>query len=218
MANGLESVLPPPSSLSELTRPQAVQLTAMFATLAVLLPFMLQIYHEYLAFVALGPGGTPANIAGFVRIKVLGLFALRDPCRVVATPKHLRGVPGFLTHIPSRQGPRPATRGIAPHRQVTQRASRETFEKLASSIKLMAFSSDTLVLGTSCFVSSAFHLRAVRLRADDTNLKCSTGKAWHRSVLDVPGQPNMSGRDLTRATLRRVNAPDAASGGCELGA
>nr|POE56867.1 hypothetical protein CFP56_70119 [Quercus suber] len=155
MASGLESVLSPPASLSDLTRSQAIQLTAMFATMAVVLPVMLQIYHEYLAFVALGPGGTPTTVRGFVRIKLLGLFALRDPCQVMVMPKHLRGVSGFLANLSDRKGPRPATRGIAPHRQVTQRASHETFVKLASAINMMASSNDTLEKhGTGLFSTS----------------------------------------------------------------
>lgn len=146
------------SSSSELTHSQALQLTAMFATLAVLLPFMLQIYHEYLAFLALGQGGTASTVTGFLRVKTLSLFALRDPYQPAPVPKHLRGVPGYLSTLPVRSQPRPETRGIAPHRQVTQRASRKTFEKLAAAIDRMGTSSETLALGTSCFV------RALSLR------------------------------------------------------
>jgi hypothetical protein len=101
--------------------------------------------------IALGPGGTPSTVAGYLRIKVLGLFALKDPLAPIPVSSYSRALKGNLVTLPQRRAPRPEVRGIAPHRQVTQKASDDMFQKIESAIAVLAACSDSLVVGTSCF-------------------------------------------------------------------
>lgn len=143
--------MPCPASLGELTSSQAVKIIAVFTVLAIILPFMLHIYHDYLAFIALGPGGTPPTLAGFLRVETLSFFALQNPYKAGPPPRRFEGQPGYLVDFPTRGPPRPCTRGIAPHRQITQKAGKAVYEKLAAAIETMGSSSDHLLIGTSCF-------------------------------------------------------------------
>ena len=101
--------------------------------------------------IALGPGGTPSTIAGYLRIKVLSLFALKDPLAPIPVSAYSRTERGHLAMLPQRRGPRPQVRGIAPHRQVTQRASEEMFRQIELAIANLAACNNGLVVGTSCF-------------------------------------------------------------------
>jgi hypothetical protein len=117
-------------------------ITAFFSTL-------LHLYTDYKAYLALGPGGTPSTIPGYVRTKTLSFFALRNPYLPNPTSQREQG---YLRHIPARPKPRPVTRGIAPHRQITQRASQALYQLLATELqRLVAADPERLVLGTSCF-------------------------------------------------------------------
>jgi hypothetical protein len=116
---------------------------------AALLSALLHLYTDYKAFLALGPGGTPSTITGYVRTKTLSLFALRNP--YLPNPATQREQ-GYLRQLPARVKPRPVTRGIAPHRQVTQRASPALYQRLAAELcALVTADPERLVLGTSCF-------------------------------------------------------------------
>ncbi|KAK3720386.1 hypothetical protein LTR37_003797 [Vermiconidia calcicola] len=118
-----------------------------FFTIVAVLPLTLRFYNCYLAYLALGPGGTPATVPGFVKVSLLGLFAIQNPYK--STSLHHTG--GHLKHLPQRQGRRPQVKGIAPHRQVTQKAEKHIFERLSSNIIRMASDSrDELRVGTSC--------------------------------------------------------------------
>jgi hypothetical protein len=101
--------------------------------------------------IALGPGGTPSTIAGYLRIKVLSLFALQDPLAPIPVSAYSRAEKGHLSTLPQRRASRPHVRGIAPHRQVTQRASDEMFRQIELAIANLAACSNGLVVGTSCF-------------------------------------------------------------------
>ncbi|SMQ46285.1 unnamed protein product [Zymoseptoria tritici ST99CH_3D7] len=87
---------------------------------ATLVPASKYIQQDYHEFLSLGPGGTPSTIPGYLRIKALSCFALRDRYRPPPVPKHEQRPHGYLSSLPARNRPRPETRGIAPHRQVTQ--------------------------------------------------------------------------------------------------
>ncbi|KAI6888087.1 hypothetical protein KC360_g3719 [Hortaea werneckii] len=130
---------------------QIAKLGLAFIAIAIILPFLLYIYYDYLAFISLGPGGTPPTLAGFLRVELLGFFALRNPYTAAEAPERLKGQPGYLESLEERLPPRPHTRGIAPHRQITQKASKDDFERLASAIKRMGASNPNLLIGTSCF-------------------------------------------------------------------
>ncbi len=123
----------------------------LFATL-LLLPLPYYIYNDYKVFISLGPGGTPATIAGYLRVSFLRIFALRDPCSPYPIPDFLRPATGFLHDIPQRAGPRPQVTGIAPHRQTTQKGTSHNFAALSGAISELAHRHPTrLRTGTSCF-------------------------------------------------------------------
>ncbi|KAK5167994.1 uncharacterized protein LTR77_006561 [Saxophila tyrrhenica] len=137
--------LPTPSTFTQISP------VLTFTILLTFLPLSLRLYLDYLAYLALGPGGTPASLQGFLKVKLLGLFALRDPY----SPRDRTQHGGYL-HIGSkglrkRRGPRPVVKGIAPQRQTTQKAPQAMFQRLASEIERMAAADDTLSIGTSCF-------------------------------------------------------------------
>jgi len=139
--------------LNHLTLTQTVRLLVSFTVLAVLLPAMLSLWHDYLAFLSLGPGGTPSTFPGFLRIKLLGYFALHNPYEPAPSPRRLAGVAGHLhAPLPKRLSPRPCTRGIAPHRQITQKATRADFARLSAGLEALAAGSGSAwEVGTSCF-------------------------------------------------------------------
>jgi hypothetical protein len=125
------------------------------------------IIHDYRLFLSLGPGGTPSCVTGYLRIKFLGLFALRDPLTPVAVPAHFKQQTGRLSKLPRRAGERPTVRGIAPHRQTNQKASSDVFAHLSKEIRALSNRHpDRLVQKTSClekhgpglFVVNAQHL------------------------------------------------------------
>ncbi|KAK4547303.1 hypothetical protein LTR36_000958 [Oleoguttula mirabilis] len=148
MVEGLGLVVTPAALLHS---SQTLKLVAIFTALTAVLTLLLHLYREYLAFVSLGPGGTPPTIAGFLRVKVLGCFALQNPYQPAPIPPRFKDSPGYLVNLPIRQAPRPETRGIAPHRQITQKPSKAVYEKLAQEIQNMGASNDNLLIGTSCF-------------------------------------------------------------------
>jgi hypothetical protein len=147
-----ESELINASSFEAVGKVVQLKLFFLLTAIATVLPLTLKLYLEYLAYLALGPGGTPASLDGFLRVKLLGLFAVRDPYK----PRPVTGAvdrgSGYLrASLPVRSGPRPEVRGIAPQRQVTQKSDKIIFLKLATEIEHMAATSDTLSVGTSCF-------------------------------------------------------------------
>src|ERR1700761_3727182 len=95
------------------------------------------VIRDYRAFLSLGPGGTPSTPHGYLRIKFLSLFALKDRYSptLQATAPALRG---RLRALTARAGPRPTVAGIAPHRQRNQRASPESFAALRAGIEAVA--------------------------------------------------------------------------------
>lgn len=120
--------------------------------LILLLPSSYYVYRDYQAFLSLGPGGTPATIHGYLRVKFLSLFKLKDPYKPPAVPQTTRPQTGYLTSLPKRGGQRPAVEGIAPHRQVTQQGNQADYSALAETISSLAqVPANQLVLGTSCF-------------------------------------------------------------------
>ncbi|KAL3438134.1 hypothetical protein BDV09DRAFT_131392 [Aspergillus tetrazonus] len=126
--------------------------------LILLAPITFYLIHsirkDYHAFLALGPGGTPSTPAGYLRICILRLFTLRDPLDPPSIPQTLFPKTGFLSSakIPARPGPRPTVAGIAPQRQITQKAGPVMYDALASEIHRLALEHpNTLYTATSCF-------------------------------------------------------------------
>ncbi|KAI9372480.1 hypothetical protein BJX61DRAFT_442540 [Aspergillus egyptiacus] len=126
--------------------------------LAVLLPLTFYLAHfiwkDYQAFLALGPGGTPSTPGGYLRICILRLVTLRDPFSPPQIPQTLHPKTGFLTGdaLAPRAGPRPTVAGIAPQRQLSQKASPALYDALAHEIHRFANNHpNSLYTATSCF-------------------------------------------------------------------
>ena len=133
-----------------LTDWQMLKVIAAHSSIALILPFALYLYFDYLAFLALGPGGTPSNVAGFLKIKFLSLLAVSNLYEPLAIPKSRKDASGYLGDLPERSGSRPETRGIAPHRQVTQKASKAVVNEIKDAIESLAVCDDRLLTGVSC--------------------------------------------------------------------
>ncbi|KAI9820028.1 MAG: hypothetical protein M1827_006599 [Pycnora praestabilis] len=131
---------------------QSQKAPILLITMLVLLSSSYYIYKDYTAFVNLGPGGTPCNFLGYLRVSFLRLFALRNPCVPAPIPEALRPQTGYLLAMPKRGGQRPSVTGIAPHRQTTRKGSKYDFSALSDAIHALADRHpNRLKLGTSCF-------------------------------------------------------------------
>ncbi|KAL4886472.1 hypothetical protein BJY04DRAFT_73606 [Aspergillus karnatakaensis] len=126
--------------------------------LLILIPLSFYLIHtirkDYHAFLALGPGGTPSTPAGYLRICILRLVTLRDPFAPPSIPATLHPKTGLLNTatLPTRPGPRPTVAGIAPQRQLTQKATPAMYDALATEIHRLATSHPkSLYTATSCF-------------------------------------------------------------------
>ncbi|KAF9696265.1 hypothetical protein EKO04_005977 [Ascochyta lentis] len=128
-------------------------------TLPVLTAFY--IYHDYKAFLSLGPGGTPSTPFGYLKIKTLGLFSLRDPLRPLPIPPHFRPQKGYLDFLPIRSGARPMVQGIAPQRQQTQKSDEKMYGRLVEGMRYYAQDPANMLLErTSCFEKNSSGLFA----------------------------------------------------------
>ncbi|KAI1910551.1 hypothetical protein LOZ12_004485 [Ophidiomyces ophidiicola] len=136
---------------SYLSSPFILTLISTLFVLALSL-FVRRVQVGYHAFLALGPGGTPSTFAGYLRICVLRIFALRNPLHPPFLSPNLPSQTGILKNLPKRAGPRPKVVGIAPQRQMTQRGTPAMYAALTAAIKeISAQNIDGLYLGTSCF-------------------------------------------------------------------
>ncbi|KAL8685744.1 MAG: hypothetical protein Q9218_007568 [Villophora microphyllina] len=98
--------------------------------ISVVLPLCLLVHRDFASFMALGPGGTPKNVLGYLRISYLRLFTLKHP---FSPPLPIPGqypADGFLLKLPKRPQPRPSVAGIAPHRQTDQKPSADIYHLL----------------------------------------------------------------------------------------
>ena len=110
------------------------------------------IYRDYNAFKSLGPGGTPSTPLGYLKIKVLGMFALGNVYKPASIPSHFRPQSGYLATLPERFGVRPRVTGIAPQRQQDQTSSPTIFNALSEALRELAQQpKNQLTEKTSCF-------------------------------------------------------------------
>ncbi|KAL7629372.1 hypothetical protein AAE478_000892 [Parahypoxylon ruwenzoriense] len=115
---------------------------------------LLFIHNDYQNYLKLGPGGTPATFAGYVRINWLKLWACRDPFNALPADPDVQPTAGILRKkpIPCRCGLRPKVVGIAPQRQVNQFGSRECYLALRRILENHGErNSEEVGIGTSCF-------------------------------------------------------------------
>lgn len=128
------------------------QLLGAMLVIAGLLQAAVCLKSDYEAFIDLGPGGTPQTVYGYLKVKCLGLFALRNRFLAAPIPNDFITKQGYLQSLPPRDRPRPVTRGIAPHRQIDQKLDEHTYKKLARAVEAMApGKNNDMVIGTSCF-------------------------------------------------------------------
>jgi len=132
--------------------------TTLLTLLVIPLLFFLShtIRKDYAAFIALGPGGVPQSPKGYIGFCCLRPFALRNPFEPPRLPPTLHPQDGFLAPdaLPTRKGPRPVVKGIAPQRQLTQQGNQSTYETLRRELlTLVQMHAHThgLYTDTSCF-------------------------------------------------------------------
>lgn len=126
-----------------------IEIAFIFLILATVLPFILAFHLRYIEYLSLGPGGTPSTFLGFLKIQLLAIFAVTDPYHVDSKTE-VASSNGHLNGLSRRQGLRPEVRGIAPQRQITQKAPMNLLKKLAARIESMAVQSNNIRVGTSC--------------------------------------------------------------------
>lgn len=162
---------------------------------SVLVPIYRCISRDYHKFLSLGPGGTPSNFAGYLKVSGLRLFTLKDPFTPEATTSQVRPINGYLVRLPVRPGPRPAVAGIAPQRQVSQKPSPELFRSFKSVLCSLAEAYPfELRKGTSCFEKNGLAL----FLSQSPGHSCETRKPRYKGnlfkrtgdTIEAPGQLN----------------------------
>ena len=137
--------------------PSGSSLLGYFICSVLLIPIIVPVYclilKDYHAFLALGPGGTPSTFNGYLWVTFLRLFFARSDIYVAPplTP-YEHPAQGYLQNLPCRIGERPKVAGIAPHRQVTQKGSKDMLAALTAAVhKIRAANPLLLATGISCF-------------------------------------------------------------------
>lgn len=134
--------------LHDLSSVDVGRLLAILAMLSV----CLLVHRDYRSFLALGPGGTPSNFFGYLRICYLRLFILKDPLSPPPSMESDHPAKGFLLRLPKRLHPRPSVAGIAPHRQTNQKPPKHIYHLLRIALYgLVSDNSKLLRSGNSCF-------------------------------------------------------------------
>lgn len=92
-------------------------------------------YTSYKRFMALGKGGVPHNVLGWAIVSLVFAPIAISKDKVTLTDS-FKGESTLL--LPARNGPRPTTDGIAPHRQMTQTSPEDMMPQLEALIKKAA--------------------------------------------------------------------------------
>lgn len=154
LSNKLTSVLPPlPPQLQ--SRPILITAAAAAAALG-LLPVVSLAADSYRGFLALGPGGLPHNVLGWLVQGVLQVFArhdTRDPSPLARPAVQALYAPhgrtSFLrggAELPERQPPRPIVPGyVAPQRQTTDVGAPETVARMTAFLRAVAAANPDLL-------------------------------------------------------------------------
>ena len=101
----------------------------------VLWPAISFVYWDYLAFLALGPGGTPSTFNGYLWVTFLKLvYARSNPLEPPTFKPYEQPGRHYLRRLPLRSGERPMVRGIAPQRQITQKGSEKVCSALSNAM------------------------------------------------------------------------------------
>ena len=146
VANDFTDILTTPSS------PKYGYLLWPSILVSLFLPACRFIIKDYHAFLALGPGGTPSNFRGYLRVTYLRLFTLSDPFQPPSLAHSTHPQRGYLTYLPHRSGLRPTVDGIAPHRQLNQKCGPQLHHALRAALHNLVAAFPSLVRkGNSCF-------------------------------------------------------------------
>ena len=189
-----------PHSLSSSASPLLNYLIYSSFLIPVLLPLYRYILKDYNAFLALGPGGTPSTFNGYLWVTFLKIFFARSDIYVPPPLKpYEHPAQGYLQGLPRRLGSRPKVAGIAPHRQVTQKGSKEILDSLQSAIRTMRNANPHLLAtGISCFeqhnLALFFSPHAAQVQTSSTTSK----------KLSVPAPANP--RPVRVQSLTRLNS------------
>ncbi|PNS19893.1 hypothetical protein CAC42_7860 [Sphaceloma murrayae] len=129
------------------------QILILVSLLAFLLTAIRVTYLDYHAFIALGPGGTPSTVQGYLKLKLLSLFRLRNTLAPPKIPSSLPDQSGYLSNrtLPHRVGPRPTVSGLAPQRQIDSFATAKSYEKTTAAINDLARTTPGLKITLSPF-------------------------------------------------------------------
>ncbi len=133
--------------------PPTALIGALFLLTAILV-LLLKLHQNYLTYLALGPGGTPSTFMGFAKVQALGFLAAHYSLRqnpVAVKTVEATFADAYLSHLAERKGERPIVRGIAPHRQITQKIDRALYEKFLYAFATASPFDEGMVLNTSCF-------------------------------------------------------------------
>lgn len=110
------------------------------------------VIKDYQGFLALGPGGTPYNFAGYLKITYLRIYTLKDPFQPPSLAEACNPTSGYLHRLPRRAGSRPRVIGIAPHRQIEQSCSTQLHDAIRGACHTFAAENAGRVeTGSSCF-------------------------------------------------------------------
>ena len=162
---------------------------------SVVLPIYRFVSRDYQRFLSLGPGGTPSNFAGYLKVSGLRFFTLENPFIPEAPSSNVRPINGYLLGLPFRLGPRPAVAGIAPQRQINQKPSPELSQSLKDAVHSLAeFYPSELRKGTSCFEKNGLALFLSQPPAqscETTNINSKLDSSRHQTdAIETPGQMN----------------------------
>ena len=91
--------------------------------------------NNYQAYRDLGRGGTPTTFRGWIRTVRLKYTARLDVLEPPRVPPFLEPYRGRLYNLAQREGPRPTVKGVAPQRQIDQKASPSTFFRLSNMLR-----------------------------------------------------------------------------------
>ncbi|OHF03646.1 hypothetical protein CORC01_00965 [Colletotrichum orchidophilum] len=103
-------------------------------------------YRDYRAYIALGPGGVPHNLAGWLLV-TLGLrpFALSKASATWTGDYPDEGSHDEIKNLPERKGGRAELGGIVPHRQLSQHAPEAMREYIKNLFSNAASQNPTLL-------------------------------------------------------------------------
>jgi hypothetical protein len=98
-----------------------------FTISSIIVPILYFSYKDYKKWIKLGPGGIPSNIFGWIVVKILQPFMIKNG---TDTSKYDTNTLTFLENIPIRSGDRPKVMNTIPHRQINQLNNKEIKNKL----------------------------------------------------------------------------------------